>query len=118
MLRGVFFGGVRVIVLRGQGGTLRGTLGDGQGGELSDERIEAFGVLHLFTELVHAGGRNAGADIAPVFPDLALEVRAEAHRAGAVGGWTLAELLGEGPAGDGGDGTELSEDGCAGGVRI
>ena len=117
MLRGVFFG-VGIDGWWCEGGTLRRTLGDCQGGELSDERIEALCVIHLTAESVHAGRRNAGADVAPAFPHLVFEVGAKANRAGAFGSWTLAELLGEGPAGDGRDGAELSEDGCAGSVRV
>jgi hypothetical protein len=107
-----------VTGFRGQGGTLRRTLGDCQGGELIGERIEALCVIHLTAELVHTGRRNARADVAPGFPHLVFKIRAEAHRAGAFGSWTLAELLGEGPAGDGRDRAQLSEDGCAGGVRV
>jgi hypothetical protein len=47
-----------------------------------------------------------------------LEVRAEAHRTGAAGDSTIAELRSKGPACDGSDGTDLRENRCESGILI
>ncbi len=107
-----------VMVLRGKGGTQRGILGDSDESDRSGERIQAFGFLLLTTELVHAEGRNAGADLAPAIPDLELEIRTKAHRADAAGDSTIADMLSKGSACAGSDGADLRENRCESGILI
>ena len=45
--------------------------------------------------MIHFDGGDAPTHIAPVFPTLVFEVRAEAHCATSLGGWAFAVFLGQ-----------------------
>jgi hypothetical protein len=46
--------------------------------------------------MIHFDGGDAPTHIAPVFPTLVFEVRAETHCATSLGGWAFAVFLGQG----------------------